>query len=104
MEQFEEHLEKNPNWNNLTNPDVGDIVHLKLIDHFVYRVFVIVSDIKKHRITGTIKGLHDWKTEGLGGLPSGNIMGHKIIDGKFEEKIEVCFNIVFMQNVIKKWG
>ena len=87
-----ERWEPNPNWQDLPNPVLGDIVHLKLIDAIQHTVKVIVTSVGDEKIAGDIEAIFDADT---GGWLQG---GDKIrLVGK-----QASFRPCFMQKVIKK--
>ena len=87
-----EKWEPNPNWKELPKPEVGDIVHLRLTDTFLYTAKVIVIDVGDDEISGDIEALFDADTGGW--LQGGDKM--KCV-GK-----HATFRHCFMQKVIKR--
>lgn len=55
--------EENPDWKELSKPEIGDIVHLKLSDAFIYLIEAVVVAIEKDKITATVEALFDWDTK-----------------------------------------
>lgn len=84
--------ENNPNWKELPNPEVGDIVHLKLADAFEYLVKAVVVAVSDEEISAEIEALFDWHTkEQLTGGDKVNLVGK-----------QASFKHDFIQNVIKE--
>lgn len=86
-------LETNPDWKQLQQAVVGDIVHLKLTDGFQYLVKVIVTSIENDEIIGNVETMFDYQTKAL--LTGGDVLQ---LIGK-----QASFMPHFMQNVIKKY-
>ena len=76
--------ERNQNWKDLPEPEVGDTVQLKLVDVFDY--------VNHDKVTARINALSDYKTRlTLTG-------GRKLqLIGK-----QVCLKQDYIQNIIKK--
>lgn len=55
-------MERNQNWKELPEPEVGDIVQLKLVDVFDYLVDASVDSVKDNKVVARIKTLFDYKT------------------------------------------
>ncbi len=55
-------LERNQNWKDLPEPEVGDIVQLKLVDVFDYLVDASVAEVKNNKVVAQINALSDYKT------------------------------------------
>ncbi len=55
-------LERNQNWKDLPEPEVGDIVQLKLVDVFDYLVDASVAEVKDNKVVAQINALSDYKT------------------------------------------
>jgi hypothetical protein len=84
--------ERNQNWKELPEPEVGDTVQLKLVDVFDYLVDASVANVNHNKVTARINALFDYKTRlTLTG-------GRKLrLIGK-----QVCLKQDFIQNIIKK--
>jgi hypothetical protein len=84
--------ERNQNWRELPEPDVGDIVQLKLVDVFDYLVDATVVALNDNKVTAVIKALCDYKTRvTLTGGKKLRLIGKQISLGQ-----------EFIQNTIKK--
>lgn len=56
--------ESNAEYKTLPPIDVGDIVHLKMSDVFVYLVKSIVTEISDSEIKAVVQAIFDWNKEG----------------------------------------
>jgi hypothetical protein len=54
--------ERNQNWRELPEPEVGDIVQFKLVDVFDYLVDASVATVKDNKVVAQIKSLFDYRT------------------------------------------
>lgn len=84
--------ERNQNWKELPEPEVGDIVQLKLVDVFDYLVDASVATVNDNKVIAQIKTLFDYKTRVT--LTGGRKL--KLIGKQVSLKQE------FIQNIIKK--
>ncbi len=66
------HFELNNDWNTSINPEPGDLVHLKLVDTWVYKVKVIVNSVSSDSVTGLVDCVFDWDTGGQIGVSKTN--------------------------------
>ncbi len=83
--------ERNQNWRELPEPEVGDIVQFKHVDVFDYLVDASVATVKDNKVVAQIKTLFDYKTNLV--LTGGKKL--RLI-GK-----QVSLSKEFIQNIIK---
>lgn len=83
-------LEKNPNWEQLPEPKVGDAVQLKLVDVFDYLVNAIVTAVNSKKISVYVHALFDYHTK----VPLTGGRKMKLV-GK-----ELCINQYHIQNIM----
>ncbi len=84
-------LERNQNWKELPEPEVGDIVQLKLVDVFDYLVDASVASVIDNKVVARIKTLFDYKT-------------HLMLTGGKKLRLigkEISLNKEFIQNIKK---
>ncbi len=84
--------ERNQNWKELPEPEVGDIVQLKLVDVFDYLVDASVDTVNEYKVEAQIKALFDYKTRVT--LTGGKKL--RLVGKHISLKQE------FIQNIIKK--
>ncbi len=86
--------ERNQNWRELPEPEVGDIVQFKLVDVFDYLVDASVATVNNNNVVAEIKALFDYKT-------------HVSLTGGRKLKLigkEVSLKKEFIQNVKKTFS
>lgn len=91
MTTINSHFEKNPDWEQLEQANIGDMVNLKLIDTFPYTIRVVVSSVEGKDISGQVENIFDWNK---GNVISGGDMVRDWLNKDIRFNVEVIHKVI----------